>query len=266
VPFTIAASVRSDYPGAVGIIVTGDPAVQSSITRVDGSLPQQPVRNYSGTGSGLETVTDMEAPLGRAVSYNLLDVYGGVLAQSAAVTCPAPGTGYSLIRSVLKPSVAWMWVEPQDEAAVEWATSTTVHRIPGSDTPIVVGEIRQRRSGTFSFLVRSIEEADRLVSLMRDGTPILLRHSPCASAQTRDLLFYALDVTEVRWGRQGWRRIVVDYASTGFVSGETLEPPFSEGWTMDALRHSANTFAELASLWPTFAAMATEPKPPVWGP
>jgi hypothetical protein len=149
-----------------------------------------------------------------------------------------------------------MEVEPKDETGVEWRSSTTVHDVIGSDTPVVVGEVRQRHSGTMSFLCRSTDEADRLVRLMRDGTPLLLRHDPCAQAQTRDILFYARNATETREGRNGWRSIFVDYQSTKFVPGETEEP--SSGWDFAALRDSATNFTVLASHYDTFSDMALD--------
>jgi hypothetical protein len=264
-PFTLTASINPYLPGAINLVVVGDPDVTSSITRVDGSSPQQPVRNYTTSGSGLETVVDCEAPLGRPVSYNLLDSYGSILAQSNQVTAPALPDGKGLLRSVLKPSVQWMAVEPQDERNVEWASSTSVHRVVGKDTPVVIGEVRQRYSGLMSFLCKSIAEADQMVALMRDGTALLLRHDPCAAPQTRDMLFYALDVTETRYGRAGWRLVLVDYQTTEFVPGVTEEPPFNQGWDFAALAASAPDFGTLASLWPNFAMMATTPKP-AWTP
>lgn len=253
-PFTLTAAVNSTLPGSVLLAVTGDPGVPAGIERVDGANPSQPVRNFSGTGSGLDQVIDCEAPLGRPVSYNLIGGTGALLAQSQTVTCPPLPSGRGLLRSVLKPSVDWMEVEPHDETGVEWASSTTVHVVPGSDTPVVVGEIRQRHSGVMSFVCRSIGEADRMARLLRDGTPMLLRHDPCAQLQTRDLLFYALDVSEVRWGRSGWRLVVVDYQSSRFVPGETLEP--ATGWNFEALAGSAASFAELTGRYRTFSDMA----------
>lgn len=254
--FTLTAQVRTDYPGAVLLSVVGDAGVASRIDRIDGSDAAQPVRNYDSTGSGIEQVTDMEAPLGRAVSYNLLSASGAILAQSGQVVCPPLPGGGGLLRSVLKPFAGWMVVEPQDETGVEWASSTTVHEVVGSDTPIVVGEVRQRHKGIMSFLCKSIPAADQLVKMLRDGIPFLLRHDPCAQAQTRDILFYALNVSEVRYKRAGWRLVIVDYQTTAFVPGVTEEPPSS--WTFEALAASAADFGELASHYATFADMALD--------
>jgi len=154
---------------------------------------------------------------------------------------------------VLAPQVLWMEIEAQEETGVTWGTSTTAYEIAGSDTPIVVSEIRQRHSGVLSFLCKSIDEANKLVGLMRDGAPILLRHPPCAGIQTRDVLFYALKVGEVRQGRNGWRTIVAEYQSTHFVPGDTIEPPGT--WTFAALRDSAATFQVLSGAYKNFADM-----------
>jgi len=260
VPFSIAASVFGGIPGAVQLSVTGDASTQSTIERMDAARVGQPVRNFDNTNSGLEQVIDCEAPLGRQVYYNLLAFDRSILAQTPMITCPPLASGKSIIRSVLAPQVAWLEVEPQDETGVQWDTSTTSYSVVGSDTPVVVGEVRQRHSGTVSFLCKSIPEANELVQLTRDGVPLLLRHSPCAGDQTRDILFYALGVSEVRHGRAGWRRVLVDYQSTYFVAGDTVEPPGT--WTFAALRDSAANFAALAGKFSNFADMAmNRPKP-----
>lgn len=255
-PFTLTATVNPTLPGSVQLGVVGDPAVQSSIQRIDAHYAAQPVRNYDSSGSGIESVIDCEAPLGRPVHYLLLDYNGAVLASSAPVTCPPLASGRSLLRSVLKPSVVWLEVEPQDETGVEWPTSTAVHIIPDSPDPVVVGGTRQRHRGVISFLCRSIPEADQLVSIMRDGVPLLLRHDPCSQTQTRDMLFFAGDVSEVRWQRDGWRLVIADYVTTGFVPGVTEEP--GSGWDFAALAASAPDFAALAGRYRDFASMALD--------
>lgn len=260
-PFAVYAAQHLTLPGAINIIVEGDPNVVSALSRIDGSYAAQPVRNYDNTNTGTEPVTDCEAPLGRPVYYNLTNAYGDILAQSRMVTCRPLKNNHGLLRSVLMPTVSWMEVEPQDETGVTWATSTAVHRVIGQDTPIVVGEVRQRHSGTMKFLCKSITEADNMVRMMKDGTALLLRHDPCAQPQTRDILFYAKDVDEVRYGRAGWRIIIVDYQSTKFVAGKTLEPTFDEGWDFQALSDSAPDFAVQASLWPNFKIQTLLPFP-----
>jgi hypothetical protein len=245
-----AVENSANLPGSIRVAVVGEPDTVASLLR-NGN----PVRNFSGLDSGgLAQVVDAEAPLGRAAVYSVVAPDGTLLASSAPVVCPPLPSGESLIRSVLRPSVAWMEVHPVDETGVRWRSSTTVHEVVGSDTPVVVGEVRQRRTGVMSFLCRSLAEADRLVLLLRDGTPVLLRFDPCAQPQVRDLLFYALDVNEIRWGRSGGRLVVVDYQDTAFVPGLTDE--YGTGWDFAGLRDSAATFGELNGLFANFAAMA----------
>lgn len=255
-PFTIAAQVNGTLPGSVLLSVAGDAGVPSSIVRAEGALDVHPVRNYSTTGTGIDSVIDCEAPLGRPVTYRLLDAAGAVLATSGTVVCPEDPLGRSILRSVLKPQVQWMWVEPAAEEDVTWRSSTRSYEIVGSDTPVIVGEVRQRHSGRLSFLCKSVEEADRLVEILRDGLPMLVRHSPCAALQTRDTLFYALDVQEDRLTRQGWRVIEVEYQSTKFVPGDTIEPPAS--WTFGALAAAHTDFAALSAAYDTFLDVALD--------
>ena len=263
---TITCAENRFLPGAVTIaVVTDAPNTPGSVVRIDGPYAPQPVRNFTGTDAdGASLVVDCEAPLGREVYYNLLDFNGTIVAQSNPVTCDAPLDGRSLLRSVLRPQVAWMWVEPVTETGVLWDSSTTVHEIPGSDTPVVVSEVRQRHSGRYEILCKNIHEADQVVALCRDGTLLLIRHSPCAGQKTRDTLIYPKDITEVLYNNGPWRRIVVEYQSTKFVPGKTDEPPVGS-WTFADLAVSAPDFATLPSMWPNFATMAMLPYPP-WTP
>lgn len=250
---TVSADVYQGLPGAIRVSVVG--AGGSLLLRLDPrSTEPHPVRNFDGS-QALEVVVDCEAPLGRSVQYQVVDALGAVLGTSEWVAAPALTDNRGLLRSPLRPSVSWLVVEPQDETGVEWETSTTVHRIVGSDTPVVVGEVRQRHTGTMTFLCRSIAEADQLVRMCGDGTVLLLRHDPCASDQTRDMLFYPLSITEKRYGRVGWRLVSVDYQTTKWVPGETEEPPLGL-WTFGDLRDSAATFGELAGRYESFGAMA----------
>jgi hypothetical protein len=226
-PFAIYAAPHLRLPGAINIVVEGDPTANLALSRIDGVYAAQPVRNFDGIpASGQELVTDCEAPLGRSVSYHLTDGWGNILAASDPVRAPRLKSRRALLRSPLTPYVSWLEVDPQDEKNVTWETSTAVHRVLGSDTPVVIGEVRQRHSGTMNFLARSITEADNIVRLARDGNMLLLRHDPCAQPQTRDMMLFPLDVTEVRYGRDGWRILSMDYQSTQFVAGTTMEPDF----------------------------------------
>lgn len=259
-PYTITASVNTTLPGSIKVSVIGNANVVSSIVRLDGSQVGQPVRNWTTTGSGVEQVIDCEAPLGRQVWYQLLDANGAPLAVTAAITCPPLPSGKSLLRSVLRPSVAWMEVEVADETGVEWATSTTPFPVVGSDTPVVVGEVRQRHSGVLVLLCRSIEEADGVVRLARDGTALLIRHDPCAAVQVRDMLFFALGVSEERVSRDGARIVAIDFQSSKFIAGETEEP--GTGWDFAALGASAPNFGVLAGRYQDFASMALDLRKP----
>ena len=114
-----------------------------------------------------------------------------------------------------------------------------------------------------SFLCRSISEADHMLAIFRDGTPVLLRHDPCAAVQSRDVLAYWMGVEEVRSynKRQGWRTIVADYQSTPFIAGDTLEPDWGN-WTFQDLSDSAPDFAVQTGLWSTFRMQTLLPRGP----
>jgi hypothetical protein len=249
---SLTAVVNDSLPGSVRLGIADAPA-GSTLQRFDGIYPAQYVRNYDPAG-GAQFVIDCEAPLGRECSYAVVDSSNTVVARSGYVTCPAPANGWSLVRSVLAPSVFWMWVEPADETGVEWASSTTSYPVVGSDTPIVVSEVRQQPTGVLSFYCKSILEVQTLLSILKDGTAVLVRHSPCAGVQTRDQTVYPLDVREVRWGRKGGRLVAVNYQATKWVPGATSEPPFH--WTFGDLRDSAPNFAALSARFASFGDMA----------
>lgn len=267
--FIIHAAQHLQLPGACNIIVEEQPVTGTTtplaLSRIDYTMgyPAQPVRNFDSVGpTGFEKVTDTECPLGRDFYYNLTNSYGDVIASSKVVRCRPPANNRSLLRSVLMPTVVWAEVEAVDEVGVSWATNTSVHRVIGSDSPIVVGEVLTRHQFTISFLCRSIPEADYLVKMARPGWPLLLRHSPCAGVQARDAMFYVIDqVLEKRYGRSGWRIIIMEAQSTPFVPGTTLEPDFAAGWDFQALSDSAPDFATQASLWPSFLIQTLLPLP-----
>ena len=64
----------------------------------------------------------------------------------------------------------------------------------------------------------------------------------------------ALDVSESRLTREGWRVIEVRYQSTKFVPGDTIEPPAS--WTFQALSDAHTDFAEIAASYTDFQSVA----------
>lgn len=249
---SLTAVVNDSLPGSVRLGILDAPS-GSTIQRYDGIYPAQYVRNYDPAG-GAQFVIDCEAPLGRECSYAIVDGTNTIVARSGHVTCPAHPQGWSLVRSVLAPSVFWMWVEPADETGVEWSSSTTSYPVVGSDTPIVVSEVRQQPTGVLSFYCKSILEVQTLLSILKDGTAVLVRHSPCAGVQTRDQTVYPLDVREVRWGRKGGRLVAVNYQATKWVPGRTSTPAFN--WDFEDLKNSAATFGELAAKYESFGAMA----------
>jgi hypothetical protein len=168
--------------------------------------------------------------------------------------CPDPGDGRALLRSVLYPNVKWMWCRPVENTGLEYRSSTQTYDIVGSDTPVVVSEMRQRPTGTLVLYAGSIEEADEIVELARDGTALLIRFPSCAGEKSRDMLFYALNITENRWGRGSGRTVNISYQSSVFVPGRTLEP--SSTWTFESLKNSATDFAALAAKYESFGTMA----------
>jgi hypothetical protein len=219
-----ATPYMGSLPGAMHLAVTGDPGAVVSITRHDRD-GSHPVRNTDTplTASGLGQFVDPEAPF-YAVTYTVR--FGGVdRATSDPATVPGMPGGFALLRSVLRPDVQWMPVTFIDEEGTEYPTSSTAFEVVGSHDLVVVGDVRRRRRGTFVFGPRTVAEADELVFLLRDGIPFLLRLCPHGGGVWRDTMFYALNVTETRFGYEGKRLVIVDYQSVDFVEGDTEVPP-----------------------------------------
>lgn len=259
-PFALSVSLNSSIPGAVDIVVDGDPDTACALYRV--GVQNLPVRNFHGIGSsGIEAVVDTEPPLGRAVHYNLVDPDGTILAQSADIFVPPIPGGYALLRSVLNPFAGWMTVTLVDDSGIGFESSSAVFPIEGSSQVTVVGGMRRYRRGTYTFATKTLAEADQLIGLLRDGVPMLLRVCPTGGVRARDTMFYGLGLQDAWWGADGARVVAVDYQAVdpANIVGDTETPP-PLTWDFAALRDSADTFGELAGMWPDFRSMAVEPQ------
>lgn len=235
--WSITAAVHSgpdDLAGAVDLTVVGDPDAAIEVWRNDPN-GEHPVRNIDPLpSSGAGQYIDVEAPLGVPVTYTVRQG-GRVRARSNEVTAPPLASGYALLRSVLRPYVQAVEVAFVDEVGTEWPTSSTAFAVVGSYDPVVVGDTRRRRRGTFVFAPASPGEASDLVYMLRDGIPFLLRLCPNGQRVQRDTLFYALNVTEARWGYSGRRELIVDFQSVDWVAGDT-DVPEPGTWTYEDLR------------------------------
>lgn len=259
--WSIEAEVYEGLPGAVRLTVTGDPDAAVEIRREDGN-GSHPVRNVTTLGgSGLLQIIDAEAPF-RPVTYSVLSG-GAVRAYSGWVAAPPFSDGRALLRSVLRPDVSWEAVTVVDETDIEYPTSTSVFPVVNSPDPVVVGDVRRRRKGTYIFATRTIADADRLVFMLKDGIPFLLRFCPDGSTLARDTLFYALAVGEARYKRDGRRLVTVDYQSVGFVAGLT-DVPSAGAWAYENLRAQATApaYANLPGVRSDYLALVLDPVTP----
>lgn len=259
-----AADYGKALPGTVAVTVTGDPDTAIEIYRVTGTGKGVPVRNTSGavtTASGLFRVLDTEPPFG-SVRYELRvpgqDVSG---IYSNTVTVRMPASGRPILRSILSPFGTWAEVTVQDETSLDYRTSSTVYDVVSAFDPVVVSDVRRDRSGTFLFMARDMTEADVLLSMMRDGDPLLLRACP-SPRLLRDTYFYPLDVREERWGMEGRRLIIVDYQSVAAVAGDAPLPPAGIWRYGDlALQTTAPTYGDLPVEWEDYLDLATRAVP-----
>lgn len=225
--WTVNAAPYPDLPGSAQVTVTGPPLTSFALERSDPTSGRRvPVRVGSPATDvgGVWYGVDPEAPIGQPATYTIITGNSDIV-TSGPVTVPPPPGGGALLRSVLRPWVDWMQVVVIAETDLNHDTSTTAIPIIGSPDLVVVGDVRRRRSGKFTFAFPNITETDKALTILRDGVPILIRFCPGGATKARDCLFYAQQVTETRQANSTRRYLLVDYQSVDWVEGATETPP-----------------------------------------
>jgi hypothetical protein len=257
--WTVTASVFAPLPGAVSLTLQGDPDADVIVWRNGPEGGREAVRNLMATGaSGLVQHVDPEAPFGE-VSYSV-ESGGALVARSNTVTVPElEGQARSLLRVVLRPDVQWLPVIVAAQLDLAHASRSAVFPVIGRPDPVFSADVRQMLSGSLVFMVKGVEGADRLVGILRDGIPLLLR-TPCRHL-IRDMTFVALGVTEARvLGKSGWREVVVDFQQVAWPDGLT-ETPVASSWTYAGLLAAEASFATAAVSWPDYLDLVLRPVP-----
>lgn len=257
---TISAAPYDGH--AMRLVVVGDPESGLRVVRTQRANAGSEATGHWVRGTvtipheGWTYLIDWEPPLGGEVFYELIS--GNVIiANTPWLDAPRRSDGLGTIHDPLNAAATIIPVEGQAEARTEWATTSVSHRVQGSATPVVVGDVRQRRRGTLTFLCKSHGEADRLVATLPDASVRVLRFDQCAQAQVRDLIFTPFAVTEDLWGRQGKRLVAVDWQEVDARDGGSGPvPPF--GWTFDDLLASAPTFDSLLDRYADFDALLAD--------
>jgi len=235
-------------PGAVQVTVNVDAGATGTfdVVRVEETGDVVPIRSAPAiTPGAVVEFVDVEASFHRA-TYALRR--NGNSIASASIALPPLSNRRALIRSVLRLGDE-MDVTLVDEVGMGYGTSSAVHAIIGSSDPIVISDVRRRRQGTYVLLTNTIAEADRLLELLKDGNPLLMRTCPDPAHPARDGYFYALHVGEARYGRRGHRIFDVDYQTVSAVKGELALPPPVSRWTYADLKAqtTAPTYGDLDS-------------------
>lgn len=256
---SLTVTLFTNIPGAVRITIIGDPVTPITITRFDNFSPNGvPVRNTvdaTTSGSGLYQIIDAEPAFG-TVRYEATD---GTDTATASINVSGPPSGRAVLRSVLAPYSDWGEVVIVDETSMAYESSSTVFGIIGSHNPVVVADVRRERSGMLTFGCDDMNEAQGLIDMMRDGTPLLLR-SCTDPKRVHDGLFYPLEVREERYGSGTRRLVFVDYQSVDLVRGVAVLPPATT-WTYNdlAIQSTAPTYASVVDERDTYIDLVLDP-------
>ncbi|AYN56833.1 minor tail protein [Arthrobacter phage Andrew] len=183
----IAAAARTDGPW-VDVTVTGLAAGTAVLTlwrsTADGDrVPVRGGRNLEAVDSAL--LIDYEAPLGRAITYEVEVLSGpdtgAVVAPASAMV--ASSCGY--VHDPLDPSVVvpvWATRAPSGQPVLvgsAWADLTraadvSVHNVIGSSLPVAIGGQRRAPSGLDLSMLTDAETQNTLLRNMVQGAAVLV--------------------------------------------------------------------------------------------
>lgn len=230
-------------PGAILLEVTGPSRAVIKIWRSGVTGGPTSVRNVTALdASGHYQIVDAEAPFGAPVVYTV-EYQGNDVVNSTPIALDDPHPRNPvLLRSVIRPHVQWEFTRLVDQTNIEYRTRTTTYAVIGRPDPIPVADMRQMQSSTLIFYTETLDAADRLLELFKEGNTVLMR-TPCR-AKVRDMIFVPLDVRESHY-KLG-RLIEVEAQSVAWPHGETELPPPLE-WTYDDLakNHTAPSYGGL---------------------
>jgi hypothetical protein len=246
--WSIRVSAHESLPGATRIRVTGEPGAEVMLWRKDPDGEATSVRNVIKLdGSGYAAYIDAECPFGVPVEYTV-ESGGTDRVNSASITLHNPsGRAPVLLRAVLRPDVQWMWTALVDETGIQHKTRATTYSVIGEASPTLVGDKRQLPSSTLIFLCKDMTETERLIEMLRDGIPLLMR-TPCHHV-VRDRVFAALDVKEYRYKKGPQRLVEVEAQTLAWPQGET-DLPTAATWTYSEVETNTTTdeYGDLAPL------------------
>jgi hypothetical protein len=241
-------------PGLVTVSVTGAPAGDVTITRVDAN-GATPVRRRTGVlpVGGALNVQDYEPALVGNVRYDVVD--------SAAVTTSA---SIDLTGSVIGPRIHQVQLPAfaaAPSAIVGYTSSvkssTVVHWPIDRTDPIAILRKARTREGQLTAYASSYANADAMLDTVGPGTYLMMRQPDHPGL---DMYFVVLEAavtpSELLDG-SGWAwSLVLDYVE---VKSPAVPLLGSAGWAYSNVLANHATYTAMRSSWATYSALAVGP-------
>jgi hypothetical protein len=252
---TLTATALPDL-AAVRLEVTGGPNGPLLITR-NGVPVRQPANTI--VSAGLAVITDYEPPLSGPLVYETADTLGGTVTATLAELPPPAGGVLPVLMVTTHP--AQRVTAPLIGYGEQTPSTSTVHAILDSGTPVpVLGPLGTRRA-SLTFLCSSYAQAAAVRELLRPRSVALFRH-PVEGLDT----FATLGDTAVAMAD------VVRDPATGQLSRywtatvETIETdrPTADldaaaGWTWADVLAGYATWSAVGAAFPTWHDVAVGP-------
>jgi hypothetical protein len=234
----------------IALVVTGAPAGDVTITRVDAN-GANPVRRQTGhvpSGGGI-IVIDYEPAMVGTVRYDVYD--SALVTTSASTTLDTPGM-LPRIAQVQLPAVVAV---PDAVTGYDAARSsaTVVHWVEGRQDPVVILRPAHTRQGTLTAWASSYAAGEAILDVLAPGVILMLRQADHAGM---DMYLAVIEsrVSPLDQLTDGWSWAV--NATYVEVKPPTLPLLGAAGWTFADVTAGYVTFASVVSSFATFTDLA----------
>lgn len=243
---TAITAVRDKGTGAVRLAVTGGQNVTAIIRADDNGT--RPVRLPAGVVpfTGDRGTTDHEAALSGYVNYRVQE--GGKAVADAWLDPPADLLLPRLNLPHMPSFLAVVEAVTTYEAALE--STSTFHKVPGRDTPLVITGTLSARAGSLDILCLDYKAALGVVNVLRRGQATLYRQ---AEHPGMDMYFHPSGA-RIRTADDGWT-VTAEFTETGFPAGSRRADR-----TYNMVRAGSASFDAVATEYHSWQEVATGDK------
>jgi hypothetical protein len=251
-PGPTLAAVPNPATGAVELTVTNATGAISVKRYVQGVSPTGTL--VRGSFANGRMVPDYDAPLNTDLVYIATDTVGQSPQSAARLD-----TSEAILTVMSNPTLSAR-VEVLADEDQRWEGRSTVHKILGTNTPLVTVEAPAYRSGRYRLLLPGYDDWQALRSIQMTGAVLLLR-SPCQTEYPDTPFVWTGWANTQPWNAQPPRHRIaeIDYQATA----PDADPPVEYAWTYADLAAGYATYDELPVEFGTYAEMATHvPEPP----